>query len=97
VDISVSGPRFRVVACSLTNLITDAYRREPYQISGAQGWMDSERYDILANAPGEGAPSRDNVRLMLQALLADRFRLKIHAEAKQSPCTHWLLPRMGQS
>jgi uncharacterized protein (TIGR03435 family) len=81
---SYSGSRLTLVALSLTNLIADAYHRERYQISGAQAWMDSERYDILANAPGEVAPSPENGRLMLQALLADRFHLQIHMETKES-------------
>jgi uncharacterized protein (TIGR03435 family) len=79
-----SGPKIRYVALSLASLIGDAYHRERYQISGAQGWMDSDRYDILANAPGETAPSREDERLMLQSLLADRFQLKLHTETRDS-------------
>ncbi len=80
-----SGPHIRLVAKTLTNLIGLAYHRESYQFSGAQGWMTSERYDLLANAPGDSAPSQENLRLMLQALLADRFRLKVHLETKERP------------
>jgi uncharacterized protein (TIGR03435 family) len=90
-----SGPRIRLVAMSLTNLIGYAYHRERYQISEAQGWMDSERYDILANAPGDGAPGDDHIRLMLQALLADRFRLKVHAETKEAPVYALVVAKNG--
>jgi uncharacterized protein (TIGR03435 family) len=91
----LSGSRVRLVAMTLTNLIKDAYHREPYQISGAQGWMDSERYDILANEPAEIAPTEDNVRLMLQALLVNRFRWKIHWETKESPVYAMVVAKNG--
>jgi hypothetical protein len=45
-------------------------------IVGGPQWLDSDRFDILAKA--EGRPSTDRIRLMLRALLADRFRLLIH-------------------
>jgi uncharacterized protein (TIGR03435 family) len=54
------------------------------QVLGGPGWIDSDRYDIVARA--EGNPS--NAQLygpMLRALLEDRFRLKVHREAKEVP------------
>jgi bla regulator protein BlaR1 len=45
------------------------------RIAGGPDWLDSERFDIRAKA--EGTPSTDRIRLMLRALLADRFRLLI--------------------
>lgn len=42
------------------------------RISGGSKWLDSDRFDIIAKAD-EGA-STDRLRLMLRALLADRFR-----------------------
>ena len=79
-----SGPPIRLVALTLLDLVGDAYHRERYQITGAQGWMESERYDLSAYPPG-GAPSQENLRQMLQALLADRFQLKVHLETKERP------------
>jgi len=61
----------------------DAYELEPYQIIGGPKWMDSDRYDIAAKAEGEGTPAKAQVRLMLQALLADRFRLRVHRETRE--------------
>lgn len=53
------------------------------RIQGGPGWLDEERYDVLAKA-GNPEVSRDEVRLMLQSLLADRFKLAFHRETKQS-------------
>jgi uncharacterized protein (TIGR03435 family) len=80
-----SGPRIRLVALTLTDLAGNAYHRERYQITGGPSWMNSERYDVQANAPGETAPTQDDLRRMLRALLADRFQLKVHMETKELP------------
>jgi bla regulator protein blaR1 len=41
-------------------------------------WVASDRFDIEARAPGN--PSKDQFRLMVQALLAERFQLAVHFE-----------------
>jgi uncharacterized protein (TIGR03435 family) len=67
---------------SLTDLIARAYRVKSFQVSGPD-WMNAARFDILAKLP-EGA-SMDSVPEMLQALLADRFQLKLHRDSKEFP------------
>jgi uncharacterized protein (TIGR03435 family) len=47
----------------------------------APDWLNFERYDIAAKYPA--GTSLDQVRLMLQNLLADRFKLKLHRESKE--------------
>jgi uncharacterized protein (TIGR03435 family) len=85
VGVFISGPTVRIVAYGLTGLIMDAYRLQPYQISGLQAWMDSDRYDIVAKAPTEGALTSANIEIMVRALLAERFSLKFHFEKRESP------------
>jgi uncharacterized protein (TIGR03435 family) len=46
-------------------------------------WASADKFEI--NAVAEGYPSEDQMRLMLQALLAERFRLKVHFESAQAP------------
>jgi uncharacterized protein (TIGR03435 family) len=46
-------------------------------------WVATDSFEI--NAVAEGNPSPDQMRLMLQSLLADRFSLKIHFEAAPTP------------
>jgi bla regulator protein blaR1 len=82
----ISGPRVRIVAYGLTGLIMDAYHLTgSYEISGGPSWRDSDsaRFDIDATAPGGGTPTGEDVRRMLQTLLADRFQLKVHRETKE--------------
>jgi len=67
---------------SLKDIIRQAYDVHDYQISGPD-WMNSTRFDIVAKVP-DGAPE-DQVPLMWQALLAERFKLQIHRESKELP------------
>lgn len=67
----------------LKELIVLAYGVQRYQVSGGPPWISSERYDISAKS--ENSPKRDEVPPMLQALLADRFQLRIHRETKELP------------
>jgi uncharacterized protein (TIGR03435 family) len=46
-------------------------------------WIDSNRYDILATLPPGTA--KEQVNVMLQNLLADRFKLALHRETKELP------------
>jgi len=67
---------------SLKDIIRQAYDVHDYQISGPD-WMNSIRFDIVAKVP-DGAPE-DQVPLMWQTLLAERFKLQIHRESKELP------------
>jgi uncharacterized protein (TIGR03435 family) len=80
VGMRIDAARVDAGSMSLADLIRVAYRVKPYQISGPD-WMASERFDVLAKLP-EGA-SREQVPEMLQALLAERFKLTVHRESKE--------------
>ena len=54
----------------------------------------TDRYDIQARATGN--PTKDQYRLMMQALLADRFKLAIHYETKQIPVFALVLDKPGK-
>jgi uncharacterized protein (TIGR03435 family) len=67
---------------SLKNILTNAYGVKGYQINGPK-WLDSERFDIVAKIP-KGA-TKEQFQLMLQNLLAERFKLALHHETKDLP------------
>jgi uncharacterized protein (TIGR03435 family) len=79
---------------TLQMLIREAYGVQDNQIAGAPNWLDSEKYDIEARMEKSVAAelhklSPDQRTLeqqrMLQALLADRFKLSLHRESKELP------------
>jgi uncharacterized protein (TIGR03435 family) len=67
---------------SLKGVLCRAYNLLPDKIVGPS-WLDSERYDIVAKAPKD-APT-GQIPSMLQSLLAERFRMSVHWETKQTP------------
>jgi uncharacterized protein (TIGR03435 family) len=79
---STSGDRVSMTNTTLSNVILHAYGVKFYQVDGPP-WILTERYDIIAKA-ADNTP-RDQVPLMLQALLADRFKLKVHRETRELP------------
>jgi uncharacterized protein (TIGR03435 family) len=65
---------------SLKTLVAAAYGVKRYQVSGPD-WLDAAGFNILAKvAPGV---TKEQVRLMLQNLLADRFQLALHIEKRE--------------
>ena len=78
---------------SLRNLVLMAYNIQDYQLAGAQGWMQSERYDVIAKAPA-GAKRSDTWK-MLQALLAERFQLTVRRETKEAPIYELMTAKNG--
>ena len=93
-NLGGSDPRhgnFKANNASLNQLIGFAYDLPTLQISGP-GWLESSRYDIDAKGNGEAPESR--VRLMVQALLAERFGLQAHRETKEGP-VYFLVPMRG--
>ncbi|HTA43193.1 MAG TPA: TIGR03435 family protein [Bryobacteraceae bacterium] len=62
------------------DLLMTAYDVKSYQINGPT-WINNERYDVLVKVPADA--SKDQVRVMWQNLLAERFGLKLHHESRE--------------
>lgn len=76
------GGRFQAENQTVRSLIQIAYNLQDFQVFGGPPWIKFERYDVEAKA--EGGSSRQEIEgPMLQALLKDRFQLRIHRETKQ--------------
>lgn len=82
VGLHVDGTQVSGAALSLENLIRIAYRVKEYQISGPD-WIASERFDVNAKIPAGG--TENQVPEMLQALLEERFQMKLHRETRDLP------------
>jgi uncharacterized protein (TIGR03435 family) len=57
-------------------------------------WTTEDRFDIEARAPGN--PTKADYRLMMQSLLADRFKLAVHYETRVVPLYVLVLARPGK-
>ena len=79
--LRISGNGFRLPQATLSGLIMDAYSVREDQFTGLPDWAaDTLQYEIAAKA---AEPlNAEQVRMMLQSLLADRFKLKLRHETK---------------
>ena len=87
-DAPRGGYGFRGQDVTTTNvtvnwLIKLAYNVHVRQITGGAAWLDSAKYDVVGRPDTPGQPSRDQMKLMFQKLLADRFQLKFHIEKRE--------------
>jgi uncharacterized protein (TIGR03435 family) len=85
VGMQVDGARVDIGSMSLADVLLLAFKVKQYQISGP-AWlsvdvMSTERFDIMGKMP-DGA-RQDQVPEMLQALLADRFKLTFHRDIRE--------------
>lgn len=90
------GGKVEATLCSVQELIQAAYDLREFQIVGAPEWTGNEWYNVIG-IPPEDAPARkleppspntpinEEQRQMLQALLRDRFGLKVHTEKRIGP------------
>jgi bla regulator protein blaR1 len=94
-----AGGLFTATNVTIKLLIQQAYDLRDFQIFGGPGWINTERYDIVAKGDGSGMSEEDMRKmtsaernrfqeqflLQVRALLADRFQLKVHQETKDFP------------
>jgi uncharacterized protein (TIGR03435 family) len=93
-----NGGQFRAMGFSLSGYIVFAYKlsssQEEYLLSHLLKWATTDRFDIQAKAHGN--PTKDQMRLMVQSLLADRFRLSAHYETREVPVFGLVLDQPGK-
>ena len=91
---SDGGRVFLTSNATLRDLIQEGYNvKATSQIAGATGWMTTEKFDLAARLEDADAARLaslpmdekiQQIRLMVQSLLADRFRLKLESSTRQS-------------
>jgi uncharacterized protein (TIGR03435 family) len=81
VGMKVDSARVDIGNFPLMQLICKAYDVKQYQVSGPGWLLTGQKFDIVANLP-QGA-TKEQVPQMLQALLAERFKLAIHRDTKE--------------
>ena len=83
----MSEGRFQATNQTLKALIAFAYDIEISRVFGGPNWVGSDRYDIVAKTSDDIGRSVRGVDygLMVQALLGERFELKIHRENRELP------------
>jgi uncharacterized protein (TIGR03435 family) len=88
-----AGGRFQANNVTLRTLIRTAYDVENFQISGGPKWIDSDKFDVNAKAAGNA--TWPDSRMMLQELLATRFKLSLSRESRTMPAYALVIGKNG--
>ena len=90
--MTIDAAMVHITALSLTELLRVAYKVNTFQISGPD-WLGAQRFDITAKMPA-GA-GRDQVPEMIQALLAERFKLTLHRSTTEQSVYELVIAKSG--
>jgi uncharacterized protein (TIGR03435 family) len=89
---SMTLGRLNFNSVSVKECIMAAYELRNYQVVGP-AWLSSDRFDIVAAA--DGPASNAELRAMLKTLLADRFQLRVHVEARELAAYRLIVTKNG--
>jgi len=86
-SLVMPGGRYTATNVTVRTLLKSAYGVHDTQIAGGPSWINTERFDIEARKEGRTTASgfRDEARLMLRPLLADRFKLVLRRDRRDLP------------
>jgi uncharacterized protein (TIGR03435 family) len=79
----ILGARYDLHSSTMVDLISKAYGVVSDKVLEGPSWLEYDRFDVSALMPPK--TSSENAKLMLQALLADRFQLVLHKEDRPLP------------
>jgi hypothetical protein len=82
---TVRGHQVMTINTTVNDIVTMAYGLHARQIVGGPDWLGTQKYDVTGEPDTPGQPSTAQLRLMLQKLLADRFKLSFHRDKKELP------------
>src|ERR1700722_10537756 len=87
------GDGFEMHQANMVDLIRTAYGIDADKVLGGPSWLEWDRFEVIAKAPAGTSP--ETAKLMLQALLSDRFKLVIHKDAHPLPAFGLSVPKGG--
>jgi uncharacterized protein (TIGR03435 family) len=97
-SVSAGSGRFTANNVTLRVLIRFAYPVQNYQLAGGPDWVNTESFDVNATVPSAmanrvGGMIPGSNQLMVQKLLAERFKLAVHHETRELPAYMLTLAR----
>jgi bla regulator protein blaR1 len=87
------GGRITAAQITLKELVWRAYGLQPFQVGGGPDWTTEDRFEVAAKAADGFTGGVEEIRVMLQSLLADRFALTVGSESKEMPVYVLVLAR----
>src|SRR5262249_3144461 len=80
---TVKGRQVLTMNTNLNDLLAFAYGVHANQIIGGPDWRETEAFDITGQPDVEGIPNQSQLRILVQKLLTDRFKLVFHRDKRE--------------
>ena len=93
-DAYVAGTVFSATNQPLITYIRFAFGRSQGELLRLPSWIYDERFDIQGRT--SGSPKKDDMRLMVRALLADRFKFAWHLEPREESVLELVMATPGK-
>ena len=93
--ITLRGAEVITTNVTVHALINLAYWLHPKELAGGPAWIETEKFDMAGKPDVPGQPNVDQMKVMIQKLLADRFQLKFHYEKRELPVYAVRLAKTG--
>lgn len=93
IGVFPQNDRYELRAATMVDMIGRAWDVNADKIVGGPNWLSIDRFDLLASFPERSNP--DTLRSMLQALLADRFKLVVHNDTRPLPAYAMTVAKSG--
>jgi uncharacterized protein (TIGR03435 family) len=90
---NLPGGKMNAQNATVHFLIQVAYGVREFQVTAGPTWTNSERFDITAK--GDEGAKQTQIGLMMQSLLADRFKLAVHRETREMPVYNLVASKGG--
>jgi len=84
---NLHGDRFAFRQATMLDLIAYAYGLDPSMVQDGPIWLETDRFDVIAKTTPK--TSKEDLKLMVRSLLAERFSLVTHTGSKPMPA--WVL------
>lgn len=83
--MTVRGRQVVTFNTTVNDLVSFAYNVHARQVIGGPAWFGTDKFNVTGQPDVEGLPNVEQMRGMMQQLLADRLKLKFHREKKEQP------------
>jgi len=93
--ITLRGTEVITTNVTVHALINLGYWLHPKELTGGPAWTETEKFDMAGKPDAPGQPNVDQMKVMIQKLLTDRFQLKFHFEKRELPVYAVRLAKTG--
>jgi uncharacterized protein (TIGR03435 family) len=79
-NFGLRGGRYEIRVATMVDLIKTAWDIDAERVLGGPNWLENDTFDVIAKVPA--GTTQETTKVMLQSLLAERFKLAIHNDTR---------------